>query len=252
MIYVTSDCHADLSRFEAESFPEQKEITKDDYVIVCGDFSMVWDLDHESEWEKEKLDWMEEKPFTTLFCDGNHENFDRLYDYPVEMWHGGKVHKIRPHVIHLMRGQVYDIEGKTFFVMGGASSTMIPGGIREKGTGDADFVPRNALDPDSYVDYHVEHEDWWKEELPSEKECREGLRNLGKYENTVDYIISHCASNSTQIEMKVRPDTDIATDYLEQIKNTVAFGHWYFGHYHREQEVNEKETCLYKGIRRIV
>ena len=26
----------------------------------------------------------------------------------VELWHGGKVHKVRPSVIHLMRGQVFD------------------------------------------------------------------------------------------------------------------------------------------------
>ena len=39
------------------------------------------------------MDWLDCKFFTTLFVDGNHENFDRLYEYPVEEWHGGKVHK---------------------------------------------------------------------------------------------------------------------------------------------------------------
>lgn len=54
-----------------------------------------------------------------LFIDGNHENFDKLYSYPVETWYGGKVHKI---VIHLMRGEVYSIEGSSIFVMDGGYS----------------------------------------------------------------------------------------------------------------------------------
>ena len=29
-----------------------------------------------------------------------------LNNYKVEMWNGGKVHKIRNNIIHLMRGQV--------------------------------------------------------------------------------------------------------------------------------------------------
>ena len=30
------------------------------------------------------LDWLDSKPFTTLFVAENHENFDRLVAYPVE------------------------------------------------------------------------------------------------------------------------------------------------------------------------
>ena len=72
------------------------------------------------------------KNFTTLFVDGNHENFERLYRYPVEEWHGGKIHKIRDSVIHLMRGETYDIDNKKFFVFGGAKSHDIRDGILNK------------------------------------------------------------------------------------------------------------------------
>ena len=105
MIFVTGDCHADYRKFTIENFPMQKELSKEDYVIICGDFGGVWSKDTESKEEKWWMNWLEDKPYTTLFVDGNHENFDRLYSYPVEEWHGGKVHKIRPSVIHLMRGQ---------------------------------------------------------------------------------------------------------------------------------------------------
>lgn len=75
---------------------------------------MVWEESGESASERYWLKWLEDKPFTTVFVCGNHENFDRLYQYPVKEWHGGKVHEIRPHVLHLMRGEIFDIEGLKF------------------------------------------------------------------------------------------------------------------------------------------
>ena len=68
--------------------------------------------------------------------DGNHENFDRFNEFPVHHWHGGKIHYIRPHVIHLMRGQVFEIGGITFFTMGGASSHDIQDGILDPASPD--------------------------------------------------------------------------------------------------------------------
>ena len=43
MIYITGDIHGDPRRLSMECFPEQKEMTKDDYVIICGDFGLVWE-----------------------------------------------------------------------------------------------------------------------------------------------------------------------------------------------------------------
>ena len=42
-VYVTGDTHGDwMNRLKTDSFSEQKEMTKDDYVIICGDFGL-WD-----------------------------------------------------------------------------------------------------------------------------------------------------------------------------------------------------------------
>ena len=46
-----------------------------------------------------------------VFIDGNHENYDRLSAYPVTEWRGGKVHRIADNILHLMRGQVFEIDG---------------------------------------------------------------------------------------------------------------------------------------------
>ena len=125
-IILTGDTHSDVSRILRLDMPE---LTKDDYVIICGDFGGVWSFEEESTYEKEMLDWLDSRNFTTLFVDGNHENYTRLYKYPIEEWNGGKVHKIRDSVLHLMRGEVFDIDNKKFFVFSGTKSHDIQDGI---------------------------------------------------------------------------------------------------------------------------
>ena len=153
MIYITGDCHGNFERFNVSIFPEQNDMTKDDYVIICGDFGGVWNKDEESKMETMILDWLDCKPFTTLFVSGNHENFDRLMADPVEEWHGGKVQRIRPSVIHLIRGQVYKLEGKKIFTFGGASSHDIDGGILE--LDDSDFKKKKK-ELDKEINSHAD------------------------------------------------------------------------------------------------
>ena len=121
VIYITGDTHADFTRLNEENFPIQKQMNKQDFLIICGDFGGVWSFEEESNREKQILDWLNSRNFTTLFVDGNHENYTRLYNYPIEEWNGGKVHKVRESVLHLMRGEVFNISGKKFFTFGGAS-----------------------------------------------------------------------------------------------------------------------------------
>lgn len=250
MIYITGDCHGNFERFNAGIFPEQKEMTKDDFVIVCGDFGGVWNKDEESSKETMLLDWLDCKSFTTLFVDGNHENFDRLYAYPAEEWHGGKVHRIRPSVIHLMRGQVYEIEGKKIFAFGGASSHDISGGILE--LDDPDYQRKREELDQGYKPYRINHLSWWKEELPSEEEMESGRNNLLKHDNIVDFIVTHCCSSSTAALLshgEYKPD--VLTDYLEEIRQKVKFKKWFFGHYHNNRNVNREEILLWEQIIRI-
>lgn len=109
-------------------------------------------------------------PFTILFIDGNHENFESLNSYPVEVWIGGKVHRISDSIIHLMRGQVFMIESKSFFTFGGALSF--------------DKARR------------IEEKSWWKEEMPTPEDYKEALINSATANYDVDYIVSHDCPNS--------------------------------------------------------
>lgn len=250
MIYITGDCHSDFRRFNTKNFPEQKDMTKDDYVIICGDFGGVWNRDEESPQEAFNMDWLEDKSFTTLFVDGNHENFDRLNSYPVEEWNGGKVHRIRKSVIHLMRGQVFKLEGKTFFTFGGASSHDIDGGILD--INDPDYHKKRKKLDREWIPYRINHISWWERELPNEEEMAEGVHNLEIHGNNVDYIVTHCCASSSQAILSGgKYKTDIATNYLEQIKRNVKYKKWFFGHYHDNKMVNAEEILIYEQIIRI-
>ena len=185
MVFATGDTHGNFLRFRPENFPEQENMTKNDYVIICGDFGGVWDG---SKKERQTLDWLESLPFTVLFVSGNHENFDLLKKLPVEEWHGGKVQFIRPHVIHLLRGQVFELEGYTFFTMGGASSHNISDGILDPYADD--FEEQYWFMRRLRCSFRVDHHSWWKEELPSDEEYTEALKTLKQIDWAADYIIN--------------------------------------------------------------
>ena len=251
MIYITGDCHQNFERFNTSIFPEQNEMTKEDYVIICGDFGGVWDKDPENKNEKMLLDWLDCKSYTTLFVDGNHENFDRLSSYPEEEWHGGRVHKIRESVVHLMRGQIFDIEGAHFFTFGGAASHDIEGGILEPG--EPAFKKKKRILDRGFLPYRINHVSWWEQELPTDNEMEEGRRNLAAYHHEVDFIVTHCCSSSTQALLGgglYKPD--MLTKYLEEIRQTTKFKKWFFGHYHDNKNVNTEEILLYEQIIRIL
>lgn len=218
MIYVTGDIHGgfDIHKLSSKELRSAGlRIKKDDYVIVCGDFGLVWDNKPEERyWRK----WLDEKPWTTLFVDGNHENFELLNTYPVEEWHGGRIHRISEKIVHLMRGNVFSLEGASFFTFGGAAS-------HDK-------------------EWRLPGLSWWPEELPSDEELRQANDVLTQCNNQADYIISHCAPSLIQGRLNPTYKTDRLTEYFEYVRETVKFKRWYFGHYHEDVDFDDGFSCL--------
>ena len=251
MVFVTGDCHGNFNKFSKHRFQAQNEMTKDDIVIVCGDFG-IWDG---SDPEQESLDELDGRSFTTVFVDGNHENFDRLYgdEFPVVDFHGGKAHMIRPSIFHLMRGHVYNFEGKKFWCFGGAKSHDISDGV---------------IDPDDFETVHeliatvnqwrkygrifrINHLSWWEQELPSREEMDFGMQTLKENNFNVDYIITHCAPQDVVCALGFR-DPDILTQYFTEIAHLTKFNRWYFGHYHFDTSIWGKFILHYDKIERIL
>ena len=162
------------------------------------------------------------------------------------------VHEIRPHILHLMRGQVFEIDGIKIFTFGGASSHDIAGGILEPD--DPDFKVKKKKLNQQWKPYRINHVSWWAQELASEEEMEEGRKNLRKHGDTVDFIITHCCSSSTQEKLAGAGlyESDRETEYLEFIKNNVNYQKWFFGHYHDNINVNDKEILIYEQIIRVL
>lgn len=256
-IWVTGDIHGKPERLGVHSFYEQKEFSgnKDEnVVIICGDFGLVWERDEEGVSEKYWLKWLEDKPFTTVFVDGNHENHKRLATYPIKEWNGGKVHEIRPHVLHLLRGEVYTIEHKKFFAFGGASSHDIKDGILDPDNFEThnDFLKVCRQWYNEYKMFRIKGMSWWEEELPNEEEMDNGYENLERNNGCVDYIITHSPPASV-IALLGRGlyKQDKLTQYLENIRAHTEYKRWFMGHMHLNKAINDKDIILYEQIIRI-
>lgn len=248
MIYATGDTHGNFQRFAPEHFPEQAGMTKEDYMIICGDFGGVWDGGKK---EERNLDWLEDLPFTTLFISGNHENFDLLRKYPTEEWNGGKIQRIRPHVIHLMRGQVFDLQGYFFFTMGGARSHDIEDGVLNPKA--PDFEEQYWTLRRMGGRFRVNHQSWWKQELPSKTEYEEARHSLEGIHYEMDYVITHCAPSSiVDILGNGGHVHDHLTDFLEEVKERAKFHYWLFGHYHDNKIIDDRFVLLWEQMVQVV
>lgn len=234
MIFITGDLHGanNLWRFDEEHFPIQKELTKNDYVIILGDFGIPWSNPQSDRfnYELKKLDELNNKPFTTLFIDGNHENFSNLESFSEINMFGSKVGKIKDSIFHLKRGNIYIIENLKFFTFGGALS----------------------IDKS----YRIPYYSWWPQELPSKEEIDNAFYNLDKNNYKVDYILTHtlCESLLSKIFDKdlICHIHDPTQDFLDIINNKVKFNKWFFGHFHFNKIIDNKYYLLYENMFRLI
>lgn len=236
MIYLTGDTHipTDIKKLNSKNFKEGRHLTKNDYIIIVGDFGLVW-KNIQDKLERYWLDWFTNiKKFTILFVDGNHENHKRLFsniidpdkigseEYKLENKFGDVVGKLSDSVYHLRRGKVYSIENNKFFVMGGAYS----------------------IDKSN----RTENISWWREEEPNVTELYHGLDNLQLHNNYVDYILGHNAPGSIIMKYVDRYyKQDSVSRYFDHIINIVQFKKFFCGHWHID-DVYGKYNFLYQNI----
>lgn len=240
MIYVTADTHGslDIRKLSSKKFKEGKTLTKNDYVIILGDFGLIFN-NQITEDEKFWLKWLNKKPWTTLFIDGNHDNHIKLQsnnivplnteEYNVRNMFGSIVGQIYDYsVYHLRRGHIYNIDSMKFFCMGGALSIDRPTRI---------------------IDVS-----WWKDEEPNHMICDFALGNLEKNQYNVDYILSHTGSKSavknllTYYNMpEIHERVDSTTVFLEHVIQCTNYKKLFCGHFHVDVEI-DKTYFLYDNI----
>lgn len=160
-----------------------------DVLFVAGDFG-IWEHDPIGVKFLQDLNALaEETDKWVFFVDGNHENFDILYEYDVKE-HGFR--EVRSRIWHAPRGHIwrwgpsYDLfgvpledglatrRGVTFLAMGGAHSIDGPGGIwlQARGPGSG----------------------WWPQETITHKEVELALRKIRQARaagHPIDVLVSH-------------------------------------------------------------
>ena len=220
MVYITGDMHGDIARF---GVPALKQLKRDDVLMICGDFGFIWG---DSKKEQKNLKKIAAKKYTVCFIDGTHENFEKLNQYPVTIWNGGKVHKIADNIYHLMRGQIFKIDNITYFTMGGGES------------------------PD--VDIRYGENAWSQYEFPTRDEMLEGAQKFEECNCKVDYIITHEPPVNVKSFLTLRDGESVAVNglntYLEELGNAGQYRRWFFGSMHIDKYISSSMVAVYRNI----
>lgn len=260
-VYVTGDTHGDFSRI----YDFIALIKEPSVIIVAGDFGGVWLADKKyipglypsindlgREKEKLKLDMLsyalERGKHTLMFVCGNHENFDRLYEFPIKKIFGGLTHEIRHNIFHMMRGEIFNIADLKIFAFGGAFSHDIDGGVLD--FNDHHFITKLSRATESHLPYRIKHISWWEQECPSKEELEKGYEVLNS-NPYFDYVITHQTNMNVEKKMGINYDGKFGyefSDFLRAIDVLCDFQCWLFGHYHRVKLVDDKHMCLYDNF----
>lgn len=215
-VLVTGDIHGTIDIEKLVEFDGRfgNQLTKEDYLIVAGDFGVIW-TDEPDEEEELILKWLDKCPWTTLFIDGNHENHPRLTTFPEVKILGGRAHQISKTVYHIMRGEVIEIEDLKILCMGGADS-------HDK-------------------KLRVDGKDWWAQERITEADVENARENLARHNFTVDYVISHSLPRIIQSRIFPYMKLNRSCFMLEEIYNNLDINKaWITGHYHEDMIRNEE------------
>ena len=229
--FITGDTHGlkDFKHLQDLTSFFEDNLTEKDVVIICGDAALTW-FDNCCKNLSTILAYTK-LPCTIVIVDGNHENFQTLYEYPQIQKFGGPVYKISNSVFYLQRGYIYTINDQTFFSFGGGFSY------------------------DSFS--RIEYIDWWEEEMPNKKEMIRGIENLKSVDNKVDYIITHSCGygdldkleDATDIPyMKGKDDPEyFLRTYIDEIKKNTTFKRHFFGHFHEDEILDKCTTAVFRS-----
>ena len=147
-----------------------------------------------------------------FFCDGNHDNHDRLRD----LHEVGNAHRqeVVPNLFHITRGKTLDVAGTRILFCGGARSTDRGAGWRE---------------------HHNGNRIWWPQEAPDGADLQCTFDSMEVMKPKI--VVTHEAPSKVDLYREDR-DTDPTARGLDQIHNlsTHKAALWFFGHHHVLEE----------------
>ena len=211
MIYLISDLHGSMDSCGLKEYC--RIANNEDLLLVLGDIGLSFEESEENRTFTEKFLAIDKN---IAIVDGNHDNFAYLNSFPREKWNGGIVSRLTKNIVHLRRGNIYKVDGKSFFVFGGCKSSPK---WKESGL-------------------------WYEGEEPCREELAYAYDNLRQCGYAVDYILTHKYE-------QMSPQDTVSKDLLNLtsfIEENVRYRHWYAGHWHTNQCVDEKHTFVYDEL----
>lgn len=231
-VYITGDTHGDFHhiwRFAKKIGIKRRPQGEESLCVVLGDAGLNYDGDSRDITRKNRASQI---PLTFLCVHGNHEM--RPYEAegyePVE-WYGGMVYRQReyPRLLFARDGEIYDINGKSSLVIGGAYSVDRLWRIRH-----------------GYP--------WFPSEQPNDEIKRRVEEKLDSVGWRVDVMLSHtCPLKYEPVEAFLpglnQDLVDKSTErWLDTIEDRLDYRCWYCGHFHINKEI-DRVTFLYHDIR---
>lgn len=226
MIYITGDTHGDFDRIV--EFCNENGTQKDDILIILGDAGINYYLNKRDLALKREL---AELPITLFCIHGNHEQRpSEISSYEQTEWHGGLVYVEPefPNLIFASDGEIYDFNGRSVLVIGGAYS----------------------VDKNYRLAYHMP---WFDTEQPDETIKKRTENKLKVAGWRVDVVLSHTAPLKFEPSWAFLPMVDQSTvdksteKWLDKIEERLSYDRWYLGHYHIDDH-SGFVTILYEEI----
>lgn len=215
MIYVTGDIHGDYDSLMDRGVGRLK---KGDKLIVTGDFGFIWD---NSKKELNNLKKLAKKKYDILFVEGAHENFEKLREYPEVDLYQAKGYKIDHNIYCLKRGEIYMIDAKSVFALGG------------------------GLPP--YEDQPEE----LPTSMPTDDELKYAVDNLQSRRKRVDLIVTHEAPASVKRLIDRSAAVNDLNIFLDTVMKNTHYGKWFFGALHQDRQVSDQLICVFEEVHKI-
>lgn len=220
MIYITGDTHGNFERLE--KFCKEKRTTKEDLLIILGDFGANYYGGYR---DYQKKNMLRKLPITIFAIHGNHEQRPyNIQSYTKMVVNGGIVYyeEEYPNLLFAKDGEIFEFDGLKTMVIGGAYS-----------------IDKN---------YRLRHrQKWWKDEQPSEDIKAYVEKQLDIIGWDVDIVLSHTAPIKYEPVEAFMPGidqrrVDKSTEmWLDSIEDILLYKKWYCGHYHIEKKVDNLE-----------
>ena len=232
-VFITGDQHGNTDNIIYLNFKEK--LSENDLVISLGDFGApYWSAKKKTKLDMETFEVFNQFHTNFAIIQGNHsKRFERVKWFKQTKFCNGNSFYFQkyPNFHFLQNGEVYTINDMNFLVIGGGYSV------------------------DKYI--RIAKGWTWEPEEKLNDEEKSKIRNLISANVNYDFILTHVAPlelQPTWLFLDFVDQSTVETDeeeFLSEIRQKINYKAWFFGHYHGDYIIGDKEYLLYNDYIQI-